>query len=89
MQTNPLRLGFVFGSVLALCHAFWASLVALGWAQALIDFIFWAHFIAPPYQVAAFDLLRALLLIALTFVVGVILGTVGGALWNRFASDRA
>lgn len=88
MQTNPFRLGLVFGSLLALCHALWASLVALGWAQALIDFIFWAHFITPPYQVAAFDFLRALLLVALTFAVGMILGMVGGALWNRFAPGR-
>jgi len=89
MQTNPFRLGLVFGVVLALCHAAWAFMVALGWAQGILDFVFWAHFIDPPYHVTAFDLSRALVLISLTFAVGLILGTVGGALWNRFAPNRA
>jgi hypothetical protein len=74
--------------VLALCHAFWAVLVATGWAQAILDIIFWAHFISPPYHVVAFDLSRAFVLVSLTFVIGLILGTVGGALWNRLAPDR-
>lgn len=89
MQTNPFRLGLVLGSVLAFCHAFWAVLVAIGWAQTILDFVFWAHFINPPYRVAAFDLSRALVLLGLTFAVGLMLGAVGGALWNRLASDRA
>jgi hypothetical protein len=74
--------------VLAFCHAFWAALVALGWAQTILDFIFWAHFISPPYQVSAFDLSRALALVGFTFTVGLFLGTAGGALWNRLASNR-
>lgn len=89
MQTSPLRLGLVFGLLLAICHASWAALVALGWAQTILDFIFWAHFISPPYHVAAFDLSRAFVLVGLTFAAGLILGAIGGALWNRLASDRA
>lgn len=88
MQTNPFRFGFAFGLVLALCHAAWALMVALGWAQAILDFVFWAHFINPPYRVTAFDVSRALVLISLTFAIGLILGTVGGAVWNRLASNR-
>lgn len=89
MQANPFRLGLVFGVVLALGHAAWALVVALGWAQAILDFVFWAHFINPPYRVMAFDLSRALVLVGLTFAVGLILGTVGGAVWNRLAPNRA
>ena len=85
MQTNPFRLGIVFGSLLALFHAFWAALVAAGWAQPILDFIFWAHFIIPPYRVATFDLARAAVLVGLTFAVGLSFGMVGGFLWNRLA----
>jgi len=89
MQISQFRLGLAVGLVLAFCHAFWAASVALGWAQTILDFIFWAHFINPPYQVVAFDLSRALVLVGLTFAVGLMLGAMGAALWNRLASDRA
>ena len=88
MQTNPFRIGLVLALVLALCHAFWAVLVAVGWAQAILDFVFWAHFISPAYHVVAFDISRALVLVGFTFVVGLMLGMIGGSLWNRLASDR-
>jgi hypothetical protein len=38
--------------------------VALGWAQALADFIFWLRFIKPIYVIEPFAIARALLLIA-------------------------
>ena len=81
-MANPVRIGFVFGLFLALFHTCWAALVALGWAQKLIDFIFWIHFIAPPYHVEAFDIARAAILVAVTFIVGFVVGTLGGVLWN-------
>ena len=85
MQTNPIRLGLLFGLFLALFHAAWATLVATGWAQAVLDFVFWAHFISPPYHVDAFDLARAAILVGLTFTVGLVMGIVAGILWNRLA----
>ncbi len=81
-MTNPVRVGFVFGLLLALGHTGWSILVALGWAQKFIDFIFWLHFVAPPYHIEAFDFARALMLVAVTFIVGFVVGTVAGAIWN-------
>jgi hypothetical protein len=90
MQANPVRIGMVFGSLLALFHAGWAALVAAGIAQPILDFVFWAHFIDPPYRVVSFDWSRTVVLIGLTFAVGLISGLVGGFLWNRFArSDHS
>jgi hypothetical protein len=62
--------------------------VAIGWAQPLLDFIFWAHFITPPYRIEAFDLLRPLILIAITFAAGLGFGLLGGWLWNRLVAPQ-
>jgi hypothetical protein len=86
MKTNPFRLGSIFGLFLGLCHAFWAMFVALGWAQPITDFVFWAHFITPPWHIEPFALGRAGILVGFTFTVGLAMGIVGGWLWNRFAA---
>lgn len=86
MKTNPIRLGAIFGLFLGLCHAFWAMLVALGWAQPVINFVFWAHFITPPWQIEPFALGRAGILVGFTFIVGLVVGIGGGWLWNKFAA---
>jgi hypothetical protein len=86
MKIDPIRLGIIFGLFLAVCHAVWAALVALTWAQALMDFVFWAHFITPPWHIEAFTWARALILVGFTFLVGVAMGTIGGWLWNKFAT---
>ena len=85
MRIHPLRLGLVAGIFLAVVHAAWATLVAVGWAQPLMKFVFWAHFIAPPYQIEPFEIGRAILLVGIAFTVGLVLGSVGAFFWNRLA----
>ena len=87
MKISPIRTGVVFGLFLALFHAAWAGLVAAGVAQKLMDFIFWAHFIAPPYQIQPFEITRAAILVGITFLVGLTFGVVGASCWNM--STRA
>lgn len=84
MRVDVQRLALVFGIVLAVWHATWALLVAVGLAQPLIDFVFWAHFLSPPYHVVPFEPLRALLLVGLTGVLGWAMGAVAGLTWNVF-----
>ena len=86
MRTDPVRLGIICGLLLAIFHAFWALLVALGWAQPLMDFVFWAHFIAAPWHIEPSAWSRAGVLVGFTFLVGIAIGAVGGLLWNKFAS---
>jgi hypothetical protein len=39
--------GLVIGVLIGGWHLVWTALVAAGWAQSLISFIFWAHMIRP------------------------------------------
>ena len=80
---NPNKVGFVIGALVAGWHLLWAMLVLLGWAQPLIDFVFWAHMIQPIYVIKAFDFKAAITLIAITFITGYLFGSIGGAIWNK------
>ena len=83
MQINSICLAIVVGLFLAVVHIAWATLVAVGWAQPLMNF---AHFITPPYHIEPFELLRAVVLVGFVFVIGLLVGAGGGLLWNMLAS---
>ena len=83
-MTNPVKVGLVFGFFVALAHVGWSALVAIGQAQKLVDFIFWAHFIEPVLRVEPFDMMRAGILVGVTFAVAFIGGVVASIIWNVF-----
>lgn len=55
----------------------------MGWAQAWMDFVTSMHFLNNPFTVGAFSFGTALGLIAITFVVGSVVGWVFATVWNR------
>jgi MFS superfamily sulfate permease-like transporter len=86
---HPLRAGLVLGAVIGLWHLVWSLLVAIGWAQPVIDFVFWMHFLKPAYMVQPFNAATAVILVAVTALVGFVIGVVFGAIWNWIAQFRS
>jgi hypothetical protein len=82
-MTNPSKVGLVIAALLGGWHLVWAGLVAAGWAQPLIDFIFWAHMIQSIYVIGPFNAVAAGTLVVITLVWGYILGLIGGIVWNK------
>ena len=80
------KVGLVFGALLGGFHLVWSLLVLLGVAQALYDFILWAHMIHLALVIGPFDLTASITLVVLTAVVGYILGYIGAWVWNRVHS---
>ena len=83
MYINPQKAGLALGGLFGLLHFLWSFLVALGFAQLLVNFIFVMHFIKPIVEVGAFNLTTAIGLIIITSVVGFIVGNIFARIWNK------
>lgn len=82
-MVNKNKMGLVFGAVLGGIHLVWAALVALGWGQAVWNFVLWAHMMDIPVTVGPFDATAAITLIIITAVSGYVLGYAAGCVWNK------
>ena len=80
---SPVKTGLALGGLIGLWHLLWALMVAFGWAQAVIDFVFWMHFIRPPYTVEPFVPGVAAILVVVTATIGFASGAVFAVLWNN------
>jgi hypothetical protein len=74
--------GLVLGIVLGGYHLCWSALVALDWAQPVIDFVFWMHFIKPIFVIEPFATGKAIILLFVTAGVGSVIGSVFALVWN-------
>lgn len=79
---NPKKTGLAVGKLFGGGHLIWAILVALGWAQALVNFSQWAHMVSVPVVVGAFDLTAAITVILVATAIGCVLGYVFAKIWN-------
>ena len=80
---RPDRTALILAILLGSWHLVWALLVAAGWAQPLIDFIFWIHFVKPVYVIQKFNIGIALLLVGVTAAIGYVIGWIFAVLWNK------
>lgn len=83
-EVNKHSLGLAFGLFFGLAHLAWSILVAINWAQPLMDWILGLHFMQLSYSITPFGFGTALLLVAVTFAVGYVFGFLLAALWNAF-----
>jgi hypothetical protein len=79
---HPNRAGFALGGLLGFFHLVWATLVALGWAQALLDAIYELHMIKPILIVDGYSPEYAVGLVLVTSVLGYIFGYLFAVIWN-------
>ena len=82
-MANPKKVGLVIAALIGEWHVIWVALVAVGWAQPLINFVFWAHMIQSIYIIKPFNAGAAVTLLAVTSMSGYIFGYAGAMLWNR------
>jgi hypothetical protein len=75
--------GLVLGAMMGGMHLFWSLLVAAGWGQPIMNFIFWMHFIKPIYLIEPFESIRAISLVVVTSIIGFMIGWAVAWLWNR------
>lgn len=78
----------IVGAFLGGFHLLWAILVAAGYAQAVLDWVYWVHFLSNPFMLDVFDPTRAVILVAFTFVVGYVGGYVFSLLWNNMCRTK-
>lgn len=80
---HPIKLAATFGVLIGCIHLGWAALVAAGWAQPLINFVLWLHFIAPVYVIQPFDWRIALGLVCFASFSAFLAAFFFAYLWNR------
>ena len=86
---GPTKAAVALGSVIGLWHLIWVTLVAVGWAKPVMDFVLNLHFIKLSYALAPFAAGTAAELVVLTFAVGAGFGFIFAVVWNWLASETA
>ena len=80
------RTSLIGGLFLASLHTCWVILVMLGLAQPLLDFVFKLHMLNSPFHVEAFNLLLAIELVGMTFLIGCFYGAIFYIIKSKFLS---
>ena len=83
MKIDKNKTGLTFGFLISFLHLVWSVLVAFGLAQVWLNFVLGIHMVSAPIIVLPFDLITALGLIVVTFVVGYGFGWMMAFFWNK------
>ena len=88
-HVSPTKAGIAVGTVIGLWHVIWVTLVGVGWAKPVMDFVLRLHFINLQYDLAPYSAATAGALVLLTFTVGAAFGFVFAVIWNWLTFDTA
>ncbi|MCL5018496.1 MAG: hypothetical protein M1416_01875 [Candidatus Pacearchaeota archaeon] len=72
----------------ALVHAVWALLVAIGSGETYLDWIFPLHFLNNVYNVADFNIMTAVILVVMAFVMTYIAALVFAIIWKMIMMKK-
>jgi hypothetical protein len=64
------RAGLIGALLLGLWHAAWSGLVYKGWADGLLGWVFWMHFLTNPFVLDEFSGPRSVVLVLLASLSG-------------------
>ena len=81
-QLSPSKAAIALGAVTGLWHFVWITLVGVGWAKPVMDFVLKLHFIRLQYDLMPYSIATAVSLVVLTFTVGAALGLAFALIWN-------
>jgi hypothetical protein len=84
---SPLKSGAAVGAVIALWHLVWVTLVGLGYAKPVLDFILRLHFIDLQYRLEPYAVSTASTLVLLTFALGAVFGALFAVIWNSLNKE--
>ena len=87
MHIKPVKAGMAVGGTAVVMHIIWAVIVALGWGQGFLNFVFTAHMVRPQFVVGSFDFATTLMLLVLVGLVGYVVGFIFANVWNRVGSE--
>ena len=84
-KAQECKLGLTVGIFLAVVHAVWSLAVALmpAGTKSFFDWVLSLHHINLVYALAPFNLLNALLLLVVTFVLGYAFGWTLGVIYKK------
>lgn|SRR5690348_1887040 len=88
-RISPTKTAVAVGTVVGLWHVIWVTLVGVGWAKPVMDFILQLHFIRLQFELAPYSATTAGTLVVLTFAIGAFFGLVFALVWNWLTFDTA
>ena len=88
-RISPIKAAVAVGAVIGLWHLMWVTLVGLGWAKPVLDFVLRLHFIKLDYALAPYAATTAGELVILAFVIGALFGFLFAIVWNWLTIETA